>query len=382
MQEFYEALRSGAHYVREMNPWWGALLVLLVSIVMGTGVRWGFIRFLRLSRDRRGSLIAGAVLSHLNNRTRLFFPLLIFLILQPLVHLPEPYDNILFKGVEILFFITLGWLLLQLIDVLEDLAYAHYVQERNDPFHERRIKTQLQFLKRILGVIIVIIVLASILLTINGVRQAGAAILTSAGVAGIVVGFAAQKSIANLLAGFQIALTQPIKIDDAVIVEGEWGVIEEITLTYVVVQVWDKRRIVLPINYFIENPFQNWTRRSGDLTGVVMLYVDYSLPVGELRQALTDMLASEPLWDGESNRVQVVDATDRTMVLRVLVSAADAASTFALRCSVREKLITFIRERYPEALPKTRVALDGEQHHAVPTAWLPSGETLPGDRHH
>ena len=381
MQEFFEALRPAARYVRELNPWWGALLVLVVSIGMGIAARGLFIRFLRLSH-RRGSSIAGAVLSRLNNRTRLFFPLLIFLVLQPLVRLPEPYDNLLFKSVEILFFLTLGWLLLQLINVLEDLAYAHYVQERNDPFHERRIKTQLQFLKRILGVVIVIIVLASILLTINGVRQAGAAILTSAGVAGVVVGFAAQKSIANLLAGFQIALTQPIKIDDAVIVEGEWGVIEEITLTYVVVQVWDKRRIVLPINYFIETPFQNWTRRSGDLTGVVMLYVDYSLPVGELRQALTDVLATEPLWDGESNRVQVVDATDRTMVLRVLVSAADAASTFALRCSVREKLITFIRERYPEALPKTRVALDGEQGHATPTTWLPSGETLPGDRHH
>ena len=382
MQEFYETLRSGAHYVRELNPGVGALLVLIVSIVVGTGVRWGFIRSLQLGRDRRGSLIAGAVLRRLNNRTRLFFPLLIFLILQPLVRLPEPYDSLLFKGIEILFFVTLGWLLLQLIDVLEDLAYAHYVQERNDPFHERRIKTQLQFLKRILGVIIVIIVLASVLLTINGVRQAGAAILTSAGVAGIVVGFAAQKSIANLLAGFQIALTQPIKIDDAVIVEGEWGVIEEITLTYVVVQVWDKRRIVLPINYFIETPFQNWTRRSGDLTGVVMLYVDYSLPIDELRGELTNVLAAEPLWDGESNRVQVVDATDRTMVLRVLVSAADAASTFALRCLVREKLITFIRERYPEALPKTRVALDGKQKFPAPTAWLPSGETLPGDRHH
>ncbi len=376
MQEFYETLREAARHVRELNPWGGAVLVLIVSILIGIAVRWVFIRSLRLGRDRRGSLIAGAVLKRLNNRTRLFFPLLIFLILQPLVQLAEPYDSILFKGIEILFFITLGWLLLQLINVLEDLAYAHYVQERNDAYHERRIKTQLQFLRRILGVIIVIIVLASILLTINGVRQAGAAILTSAGVAGIVVGFAAQKLIANLLAGFQIALTQPIKIEDAVIVEGEWGVIEEITLTYVVVQVWDKRRIVLPINYFIEPPFQNWTRRTGDLTGVVMLYVDYCLPVDELRQALTDILAAEPLWDGEANRVQVTDATDRTMVLRVLVSAADAPNTFALRCSVREKLITFIRERYPEALPKTRVTLHGDKRSSDPTAWLPSDEAM------
>lgn len=319
------------------------------------------------------------MLKRLNNRTKLFFPLLTFLILQPLVRLDEPYDNVVFKATEILFFITLGWLLLKLVGVLEDLAYAHYAEERNNPYQERKIKTQLQFLKRILGVVIVIIVLASILLTINGVRQAGAAILTSAGVAGIVVGFAAQKSIANLLAGFQIAITQPIKIDDAVIVEGEWGVIEEITLTYVVVKIWDKRRIVLPINYFIEKPFQNWTRRSADLTGVIMLYVDYSLPVDKLRLALRDILEEEELWDEQTETIQVVDTTDKTMILRVLVSAGDAASAFALRCSVREKLISFIREQYPGALPKSRVVLT-ERASSQDATHLPKQmvENIPG----
>ena len=332
-------------------------MVLVFSVAMGLVLRWLFIRFLRISRDRQGSVLAGAVLKRLNHRTRLFFPLVVFLALQPVVLLEEPLDTIVFKATEVLLFITVGWLLLRLIDVLEDLAYVHYAEERRNLFQERKVKTQLQFLKRILGVVIVVIVLASVLLTINGVRQAGAALLTSAGVAGIVVGIAAQKSLANLLAGFQIAITQPIKIDDAVIVEGEWGIIEEITLTYVVVKVWDKRRIVLPINYFIEKPFQNWTRRSADLTGVIMLYVDYSLPVEALRQALNEILEEEELWDRESATVQVVDTTDKTMTLRVLVSAPDAASTFTLRCSVREKLITFIREHYPEALPKHRIAL-------------------------
>ena len=330
-------------------------MVLGLSIVVGLIIRALFIRFLRISRDRQKSVLAGAVLKRLNGRTRLFFPLLVFLILQPLVRLEEPYDSFVFKATEILLFITIGWLLLKLMDSLEDLAYVHYAEERRNLFQERKIKTQLQFVKRILGVIIFVIVLASVLLTINGVRQAGTAILTSAGVAGIVVGFAAQKSIANLLAGFQIAITQPIKIGDAVIVEGEWGEIEEITLTYVVVKVWDKRRMVLPINYFIEKPFQNWTRRSADLTGVIMLYVDYSLPVGELRGALRDILREEELWDGQAEVIQVVDTTDRTMVLRVLVSAGDAPDTFTLRCSVREKLISFIREQHPEALPKNRL---------------------------
>ena len=356
MQYITQLFGDAQRLYLDQNPWIGALVVLGFSIVGGIILRWLFIRFLRISRDRQGSVLAGAVLKRLNNRTRLFFPLLVFLTLQPLIRLEEPYDTIIFKATEILLFITIGWLLLKLIDVLEDLAYVHYAEERRNPFQERKVKTQLQFLKRILGVVIVIIVLASVLLTINEVRQAGAAILTSAGVAGIVVGIAAQKSLANLLAGFQIAITQPIKIDDAVIVESEWGIIEEITLTYVVVKVWDKRRIVLPINYFIEKPFQNWTRHSADLTGVIMLYVDYSLPVEALRRALSDILEEEALWDRESDAIQVVDTTDKTMTLRVLVSAGDAASTFTLRCSVREKLISFIREQYPEALPKNRIA--------------------------
>ena len=366
MQELSHSLSHVRQLYLDQPPWVGALIVLGFSIVAGLVIRWLFIRFLRISRDRRGSVLAGAVLKRLNNRTRLFFPVAVFLILQPIVILAEPWDTIVFKATEVLLFITVGWLLLKLIDVLEDLAYVHYAEERRNPFQERKVKTQLQFLKRILGVVIVVIVLASVLLTINGVRQAGAALLTSAGVAGIVVGIAAQKSLANLLAGFQIAITQPIKIDDAVIVEGEWGVIEEITLTYVVVKIWDKRRMVLPINYFIEKPFQNWTRRTADLTGVIMLYVDYSLPVDELRRALSDILAEEELWDREAETIQVVDTTDKTMTLRVLVSASDAASTFTLRCSVREKLISFIRERYPEALPKNRIAFSdgGNQERA------------------
>ena len=367
MQDISHFFRHTRQLYLDQNPWVGALMVLVFSIIAGILLRWLFIRFLRISRDRQNSVLAGAVLKRLNNRTRLFFPLVVFLILQPIILLEEPLDTIVFKATEVLLFITIGWLLLKLIDVLEDLAYVHYGEERKNPYQERKVKTQLQFLKRILGVVIVVIVLASVLLTINGVRQAGAAILTSAGVAGIVVGIAAQKSLANLLAGFQIAITQPIKIDDAVIVEGEWGIIEEITLTYVVVKIWDKRRIVLPINYFIEKPFQNWTRRSADLTGVIMLYVDYSLPVDELRRALSSILQEEELWDKESETIQVVDTTDKTMTLRVLVSAGDAGSTFTLRCSVREKLISFIREQYPDALPKHRVAFNEQ-----PSIKLPS----------
>ncbi len=350
---FFRKLRS-AFYGED--PWAWMLTLLGVSILVGLVVRWLFIRFLRLSA-RRGSLVAAAVLKQLNNRTRVFFPLLIFFLFQPLIRLEEPYDSIIFKATEVLFFVVVGWLLLKLINAFEELAYAHYAEQQQNPFRERKVKTQLQFVKRILIVVTFLIVVASILLTFKEVRQAGAAILTSAGVAGIVIGVAAQKSLANLIAGFQIAITQPIKIDDAVIVEQEWGVIEEITLTYVVVKIWDKRRIVLPITYFIEKPFQNWTRNSADLTGVIMLYVDYSLSIDALRTALHDILQQEELWDEQAETIQVVDTTEKTMALRVLVSAGDAASTFTLRCSVREKLISFIQKHHPGALPQQRLII-------------------------
>ncbi|MEQ9438670.1 MAG: mechanosensitive ion channel [Cyclobacteriaceae bacterium] len=352
----YEFIKS----VKEIDPVLWALIILAFSFILGLIIRALFYRFIRLYTRRNDWKMGTSILKHLGNRTRLFFPLLVFWVLQPIVLLPEPLDDIVQKTTQALFFMSVGWILLKSINVLEDIAYVYYQEERGDLLRERKVRTQLQFLKRIMGVVIFILVLASVLLTFDGVREVGATLLTSAGVAGIIVGVAAQKSLANLLAGLQIAITQPIKIDDSVIVEGEWGMIEEITLTYVVVRVWDKRRIVLPITYFIEKPFQNWTRSSSELTGVIMLYVDYNLPIEPLREQLTAILQEEPLWDQQANVIQVVDTTERTMVLRVLVSSNDAPNTWTLRCSVREKLITYIREHHAESLPKSRVAvLDG-----------------------
>ncbi len=201
------------------------------------------------------------------------------------------------------------------------------------------------------------LVFAVVLLTFDSVRKIGTTLLTSAGVVSIIVGIAAQKSLGNLLAGFQIAFTQPIKIGDSLVVEGEWGTVEEITLTYVVVMIWDKRRMILPITYFIENPFQNWTRSSSELLGVVLLFADYSLPVDALRNELDKILEQEPLWDRQSKALQIVDATDKVMQIRILASAADASAAFDLRCIVREKIIKFIQQEYPGALPKERVSL-------------------------
>jgi small-conductance mechanosensitive channel len=213
-------------------------------------------------------------------------------------------------------------------------------------------------LKRIGSVVIVVFAIASMLMVFESVRRFGTAIIASAGVAGIIIGFAAQKSIATLLAGFQIAMTQPIRIDDVVIVENEWGRIEEITLTYVVVKIWDLRRLVLPISYFIETPFQNWTRTSADLLGTVFLYLDYTVPMDALRAELTRILNASPLWDKKVSVLQITDTKERVIEVRALMSARDAGQAFDLRCEVREKLIDFLQQNYPNALPRTRANLE------------------------
>ena len=197
-------------------------------------------------------------------------------------------------------------------------------------------------------------------MSFDSIRSIGVSLLTSAGIAGIIIGLAAQKAIATLLAGIQIALTQPIRIEDVVIIEGEWGWIEEITLTYVVVRIWDKRRLVVPTTYFIENTFQNWTRNSSEILGTVFIYTDYEIPFEKLREELTRLLQGSSLWDRKTNVLQVTDATDRSVEIRALMSAKDSPTAWDLRVYVREQLIVFIKENYPESLPKSRVSLKSD----------------------
>jgi small-conductance mechanosensitive channel len=206
------------------------------------------------------------------------------------------------------------------------------------------------------------------LMVFQSVRQLGTAMIASAGVAGIVIGFAAQKSLGTLLAGFQIAMTQPIRIDDVVIVEAEWGKIEEITLTYVVVRIWDLRRLVVPITYFIEKPFQNWTRTSADILGTVFLQVDYGVPVDAVRQELTRILEASPNWDRKVNVLQVTDTKERTLELRALASSSDASKSWDLRCEMREKLVAFIQQKFPDSLPRLRTTIERAPRFQHPVA--------------
>jgi small-conductance mechanosensitive channel len=253
---------------------------------------------------------------------------------------------------------VVAFVLFRFVDAAAAFLLRQHRLDVSDNLRARSMYTQVLVLKKVAITIIGIFTLASMLMVFESVRQFGASILASAGIAGIVIGFAAQKSIATLLAGFQIALTQPIRIDDVVIVEKEWGRIEDITLTYVVVRVWDLRRLVVPINYFIEQPFQNWTRASAEILGTVFLYVDYSVPLDALRAELTRLLEKSRYWDGKVNVLQVSDAKEHTLELRALVSASDASLAWDLRCEIREKLVGFIQQEYPESLPRFRASLD------------------------
>lgn len=191
-------------------------------------------------------------------------------------------------------------------------------------------------------------------------QKIGAGLLTGVGVGGIIIGFAAQKSLGNLLAGFQIAFTQPIRMDDVLVVEGEWGKVEEINLTYVVVNIWDKRRLVLPITYFIEKPFQNWTRTTAEILGTVFIYVDFAIPVQQLREKLGSLLMHHPLWDGKVNVLQVTDLKERTMEIRCLMSCRNSGQAFDLRCYVREEMMSYIRTNFPDCLSKSRIDYGAE----------------------
>jgi small-conductance mechanosensitive channel len=196
-------------------------------------------------------------------------------------------------------------------------------------------------------------------MTFDGVRQYGISLLASAGAAGIILGLALQPVLKNLIAGIQIAVTQPIKIGDSLIVEGDFGTVEDITATYVVVRTWDMRRLVVPLSYFIEQPFQNWTRQSTNLLGTAMLYLDYSTPIDKLRAKAKEIVENSPLWDRSSFALQVTDFRERTMEVRVLVSASNGGRLFELRCLLREQLIAFLQAEYPQSLPRTRTELGG-----------------------
>lgn len=247
------------------------------------------------------------------------------------------------------------WLSMRIVTVAgEIIIYLHPI-ETADNLNARRIHTQVRVLMRIVMVIVTVVGLSSILMAFPVVHQIGATLLASAGVAGLVAGIAARPVLGNLIAGLQIALTQPVRLDDVVIIEGEWGRIEEISSTYIVVRIWDQRRLIVPLQWFIENPFQNWTRTNAHIIGSIFLWADYRLPIEPLRAELVRLCHAAPEWDQRVQTLQVTDTNERAMQIRVLVSSENSSLNWDLRCKIREALLKFIQHHYPAYLPHIRV---------------------------
>jgi len=257
-------------------------------------------------------------------------------------------------GLRIALILSGAWLLGALLFVIEDATLARYSVEGPDNSRARRVRTQVMILRRVTVVVLVLCAIAAALLTFPTARVAGASILASAGLVSVVAGLAAQSSLANLFAGLQLAFTDAIRVDDVVVVDGQWGRIEEITLTYVVVHAWDDRRLILPSTWFTSTPFENWTRRAADLLGTVELDLDWSVPVPAMRVELTRLLQESSLWDHRVGVLQVTEATGGWVRVRALASASDAPTLFDLRCAVREGLVAWLQREHPGALPQTR----------------------------
>lgn len=274
----------------------------------------------------------------------------------PLAPLDDTIRTPLMRLFVVAFIALIGWISIRIVD----MSAARYLQNFRDVtenFIARKHVTQVRVFKRVTDTIIVIITVSTALMTFDSVRQYGVSLFASAGAAGIIVGLAARPLLSNLIAGLQIAITQPIRIEDAVIIENEWGWVEDIAATYVVIRLWDWRRMVVPLSYFIEKPFQNWTRDTASLIGVIALHVDYRADVPRIRHWLEEAVKESKLWDGAVVNLQVIDADSRTIELRALVSARNAPQSWDLRCEMREKLIAFIRDEMPEALPRERAIL-------------------------
>ncbi|MET3493188.1 mechanosensitive ion channel family protein [Variovorax boronicumulans] len=338
------------------HPWFGTWLAALIAVPLALLVHR--IGGLVLRRITRPAPAVHAMVLNIRPPAQLVLPLVALL----LVFQAAPDDLRFIGSVRhfngLMLIAAATWLIMRAISGFADGVLAQHPADAADNLQARRVLTQTRVLARTAMSVVVVAGGAMMLMTFPGARQVGASLLASAGVIGIVAGLAAKPVFSNLIAGLQIALAQPIRIDDVLVVEGEWGRVEEITGTFVVVRIWDDRRLILPLTYFIEKPFQNWTRHSAQLLGSVFVYVDYGMPLAPLREEVERIVKAAPEWDGRFFNMRVTDATERAMQVRVLCTAATSGLAFDLRCSVREGVIDFMQREYPQFLPKMRIEAD------------------------
>ncbi|WP_089838647.1 mechanosensitive ion channel family protein [Chitinophaga filiformis] len=342
-----------------LPPFLWNILLGCAALISGLIIKYLVSIFLKYtSRKVTDYSFVRSVLNRLGMPLSYFLPMLILDIVLPFMELHRKPMALLSKIVEIGLMVSFGFMLIGLVKFFEDYISHTYDLKKEDNLRERKMRTQLQFVRKLAISMIMILTFCAVLLSFDNLRKIGAGLLTGVGVGGIIVGFAAQRSLSNFLAGMQIAFTQPIRIDDVLVVEGEWGRVEEITLTYVVVGIWDQRKLILPINYFIEKPFQNWTRTGSAILGTAFLYLDYTAPIDALRSEFERLLKDQPLWDKRVQVMQVTNITEQTIEVRMLVSANSSGKAFDLRCYLREKMLAFIQEHHAYCLPKKRAILE------------------------
>jgi len=352
-----ETIRGGLSDLRDLVAWIpdpvAGILMLVFAALIALAIHGTAVRLVRrLLGDRHPFL--RSFLSSTRGLSRLALLVLALFIVLPATPFEGDTEIIIAKILVLAAIGLLGWAAITAVDMTADFYLMHFRLGVDDHLVVRKHVTQVRVLTRAVDTVLILATLGAALMTFDAVRHYGVSLFASAGIAGLVAGLAARPVLSNLFAGIQIAMTQPIRIDDGVLVENEYGRIEEITSTYVVICLWDLRRLIVPLTYFIEKPFQNWTREATDLIGAVSLHVDYTAPVERIRQKAIEIAKASPLWDGMLVKLQVTEARESTLELRVIVSARTGGDAFDLRCELREKLVDFLQREIPSALPRVR----------------------------
>jgi small-conductance mechanosensitive channel len=339
------------------HGWFLAIFVFCAALVLANVIHYIIFRIARRKEAQARIGLGWGLQKHLGRPARAIFLLTCALIVLPFIpELPDSIEHLIRHGLIMAVVAALGWFAIGCIYTIQENILRKYDLTAENNIHARRVHTQFQLFRRMAIGFVVVIDAGALLWTFNSptIWHYGSGLLASAGVASLILAAAAKSTASNFLAGLQIAISQPIRIDDVVVVQGEWGRIEEINSSYVIIKIWDLRRLVVPLSYFIENSFQNWTRAASDIMGTAFLYVDYSIPVETLRQQLNTIVHASHLWDHKVCGLQVTNLTDRVMELRCLVSSRNSSENFDLRCLVREEMTAFIQQNYPEAFPLTR----------------------------
>jgi len=352
-----DSLRAALTWIKDLLNWLPdpvvALLILAIAVLIALALHGWMQKLARGAFANRYPYVY-STFNQTRGLSRLALVIVAMIIAIPVAPLESDTAPLLARLMAVAVIGLVGWAAIIALHIAAELYLRRYRLDVDDNLLARKHNTQVRVLSRTVDVLLVMLTMSAALMTFPAVRQYGVSLFASAGVAGIVAGLAARPVLSNLMAGVQLAMTQPIRLYDSIIVENEYGTVEEITSTYVVVKLWDLRRMIVPLTYFIEKPFQNWTRETSALIGNVMLYVDYTAPVDAIRANFNEILKQSDKWDGKTASLQVTDFKEGTMELRLLMSARSAGQTFDLRCEVREKLIDFLQKEHPEALPRAR----------------------------